>query len=102
MFCGLQAGNKYVRKARISVARQAVKSIIGKERISLLNLEIAPIESQNRGELSVISIEREKTETLTENTKMFVKKFPEFFLRKGKIKNHKVKVTIDDKAKITH
>ena len=32
---------------------------------------------------------------------MFAKEFPELFSRKENIKNHKVKLTIEDEAKIT-
>ena len=93
VFCELQVGNQYV-------ARQGVKSMIGREWLSTLKLEIAP-KSQDKGECIVNSIEKEECEKLSDETKMFVKEFPELFSRKGKIKNHKVKITIKDEAKIT-
>ena len=100
VFCELQVGNQYVRKARILVARQGVKSTIGREWLSSLKLEIAP-KSQDECECIVNSIEKEECEKLSNETKKFVKEFLDLFSKKMKTKNHKVKITIKDEAKIT-
>ena len=83
VFCELQVGNQYVRKARILVARQGVKSIIGREWLSTLKIEIAP-KSQDKDEYIVNSIEKEECEKQSDETKMFVKNFQNYFREKGK------------------
>ena len=77
-----------------------MKSIIGREWLSTLKLEIA-LTNQDKVELIANSIEKEKSSKLSEDTKLFVKIFPELFSRKGKIKNQKVKITTKDEAKFT-
>ena len=54
---------------------------------------------EQKGELDVISIEKEKD--LSAETKQFVKEFPKLFERRGKVKNHKVRINFETDAEIT-
>ena len=54
---------------------------------------------EQKGELDVNSIEKEKD--LSAETKQFVKEFPKLFERRGKVKNHKVRINFKTDAKIT-
>ena len=78
VFCELQVGNQYVRKATILVARQGVNSIFGTEWLSTLMLEIAS-RNQDKGELISKSIEKEESDKLCEEIKIIVKEFPKLF-----------------------
>ena len=55
--------------------------------------------TQEKGELEVNSID--KDEELSEETKQFVKDFPKLFSRKGKIKNHQVKINLKNEARVS-
>ena len=95
VFCELQVGDSYIRKARVLVARKGYKSIIGREWLSTLRFSF----TQEKGELEVNSID--KDEELSEETKQFVKDFPKLFSRKGKIKNHQVKINLKNEARVS-
>ena len=47
VFCELQVGNQYIKKARILVAKKGTKSIIGPEWLSTLTYRFTPV---NEGE----------------------------------------------------
>ena len=94
MFCELQVNDSYVKKARILIAKTGMKSIIGREWLSALRYKLV-----SEGELEVNSIEKE-TE-LSAEAKQFVNEFPKLFERKGKIKNHQVRINFKTGAKIT-
>ena len=72
VFCELQVGDSYVKKARVLVARKDYKSIIGREWLSTLRFSFT-----QKGELEVNSID--KDEELSEETKQFVKELPKLF-----------------------
>ena len=86
--CELQVCDQYVKMVGILVARKGVKSIIGWEWLSRLNLEIAP-KSQNKGELIVKWIEKEEIEKLGEETQCSQKNFPNYFQEKKILKTIK-------------
>ena len=94
VFCELQVGDSYNKKARVLVARKGYKSIIGREWLSTLRYSFM----QEKGELEVISID--KDEELSEEMKQFVKEFPKLFWRRGKIKNYQVQVNLKTGARI--
>ena len=71
VFCELQVGNQYNKKARILVATSGTKSIIGRELLSTLKYIIAPA---NEGECEVNSIKLE--EELSAETEKFSNDFP--------------------------
>ena len=54
---------------------------------------------EQKGELDVNSIEKEKD--LSAETKQFVKESPKLFERRGKVKNHKLRINFKTDAKIT-
>ena len=70
VFCELQVGDQYIKKARILVTKSGTKSIIGREWLSTLKYTIAPT---NKGECEVNSIEKE--EELSTATKQFCNEF---------------------------
>ena len=93
VFCELQVDESYVREARILIAQNGSKSIIGREWLSTLRNKLEP----EQGKLIVNSIEKE----LCEETKQLVKEIPAMFERQGKIKNYQVKINLKPNAKIT-
>ena len=95
MFCELQVNDSYIKKARILIAKNGTKSIIGREWLTTLRYKLAP-----EGELKVNTIESEKSE-LSAETKQFTKEFPKLFEKNGKLKNHQVRINFKPGAKIT-
>ena len=95
VLCELQVGDSYVKKARVLVARNRYKSIIGREWLSTLRHSF----TQEKSELEVNSID--KDEELSEETKQFEKKFPKLFVRRGKNKNYQVKINPRNGARTT-
>ena len=79
VFCELQVNDSYVKKARILIAKEGTKSIIGREWLSTLNCQVAP---EQKGEFEVNSIK--KDQELSVETKQIVKDFPKLFERRGK------------------
>ena len=92
VFCELQVNDVYIKKARVLIAKNGTKPIIGREWLTTLKYK-------QKGELDVNSIEKEKD--LSAETKQFVKEFPKLFERRGKVKNHKVRINFKTDAKIT-
>ena len=88
VFCELQVNDIYIKKARIPIAKNGTKSIIGREWLSTLRYKLVP-----EGELEVNVIDKESE--LSAETKQFVKEFPKLFERKGKIKNHQVRINFN-------
>ena len=74
--------------------KTGTKSIIGREWLSTLRYKLVP-----EGELEVNVIDKESE--LSAETKQFVKELPKLFERKGKIKNHQVRINFKPGAKIT-
>ena len=74
VFCELQVGNQYLKKARILIAKKGTKSIVGREWLSTLRYRFTPV---NEGELEVISVE--KDEELSAEAKQQSKEFPDLF-----------------------
>ena len=97
VFCQLQVGEKVIKKARILVAKEGMKSIVGREWLSTLKFKMV---QKSVGELGINKIEKEG-EKLGQKTKTIVNKFPNLFSRKGKIKDHKIK-KIKENASISH
>ena len=96
VFCELQVGNQYNKKARILIAKKGTKSIIGREWLSTLRYRFTPV---NEGELEVNSVE--KDEELSAEAKQLSNEFPDLFKRNGRIKNHQVKINLKSDAKIS-
>ena len=94
VFFEIQANDSYIKKARILIAKNGMKSIIGREWLSTLRHKLVP-----EGELEVNVVDRESE--LSAETKQFVKELPKLFERKGKIKNHQVRINFKPGAKIT-
>ena len=81
VFCELQVNDSYIKKARTLIAKKGMKSING---TSTLKYKLI---TERKGELEVNSIE--KDQELSVKTKQFVKKNPEVFERRGKVKKVK-------------
>ena len=94
-FCEQQVSNKYIKKARILIAKKGTKSIVGREWLSTLRYRFTPV---NDGELEVNSVE--KDEELSAEAKQLSNEFPDLFKRNGRIKNHQVKFNLKSDAKI--
>ena len=95
VFCQLQVGYQFIKKARILVASKGSRSIIGREWLSTLRYKFEPVVE---GKSEVNSIE--KNEELYEETKKFISKFKKLFTRNGKVKNHQVKIKSKENARI--
>ena len=96
VFCEIQVGNQYVKKARILFAKKRTKSIIDREWLSPLRYRFTPV---NEGELEVNSVE--KNEELSAEAMQLSNEFPELFKRNGRRKNHQVKFNLKSDAKIS-
>ena len=96
VFCELQVGNQYIKKARILIAKKGTKSIIGREWLSTLRYRFTPV---NEGELELNS--GEKDEELSAEAKQLSNDFLTLFERNGRIKNHQVKINLKSDAKIS-
>ena len=95
VFCQLQVGHQFIKKARILVSSKGSRSIIGREWLSTLRHKFEPVVE---GKSEVNSIE--KNEELCEETKKFVSEFKKLFTRNGKVKNHQVKIKLKENARI--
>ena len=95
VFCQLQVGDQFIKKARILVSSKGSRSIIGREWLSTLRYKFEPVVA---GKSEVNSIE--KNEELCEETKKFVSEFKKLFTRNGKVKNHQVKIKLKENARI--
>ena len=76
VICELQVNGKCIKKARILIAKNGTKSIIGREELSTVRYNLVP-----EGELEVNVVDKESE--LRAETKQFVKEFPKLFERKG-------------------
>ena len=97
MFCQLQVGEKFIKKARILVAKEGMKSIVGREWLSTLKFKMI----QNSVVESVINVIEKKGEKPSQKTKALANEFPNLFLRNGKIKDHKTKIKMKEDASIS-
>ena len=77
-----------MKKARILVAKEKMKSIVGREWLSTLKF----YRIQNSVGESVINVIEKEGEKLSQETKALVNEFPNLFSRNGKIKDHKIKI----------
>ena len=96
VFCELQVGNQYNKKARILIAKKGTKSFIGRDWLSTLRYRFTPVKE---GELEVNSVE--KDEELSAEAKQQSNEFPDLFKRNGRIKNHQVKINLKSDAKVS-
>ena len=80
VFCQLQFGDKFMKNARILVAREGTKTIVGRELLSTLKFVMV----QNQVGESEINIIEKKIEQLIGETMTFVNEFPKLFSREGK------------------
>ena len=96
VFCELQVGNQYIKKARILNANKGTKSIVGREWLSTLRYRFTPV---NEGELEVNSVG--KDEELSAEAKQLSNEFPDLFKKNGRIKIHQVKIFLKSDAKIS-
>ena len=88
VFCQLQVGEKVIKKARVLVAREGMKTIVGRELLSTLKFKMVqkPVGDP---------------EKLSQETKALVNEFPNLFSRKGKIKDHKIRIKMKENASIS-
>ena len=97
LFCQLQVGEKFMKKARNLVAKEVRESIMGREWLSTLNFMMV----QNPVGESVINVIEEEVEKLIAETKILIKELLQFLSRTGKIKDHKTKTKMKDDAAIS-
>ena len=82
VFCQLQVGDQFIKKARILVTSKGSRSIIGRQWLSMLRYKFEPVIESKLEENSI-----EKDEELCEETKKFASDFKNLFTRNGKVKN---------------
>ena len=95
VFCHLQVEDQFIKRARILVTSKGSRSIIGREWLSKLCYKFEPV-IEVKSEVNAI----EKDEELCEETKKFVSEFKNLFTRNGKVKNHQVRINLQENAKI--
>ena len=81
--------DSYVRKARLLIAKNATKSIVGREWLSLLQYEFAP--QIDKGGRIVISIEKWEP---SKETKNYIKGLQEMFSRNRQLAIDKIKTEL--------
>ena len=95
IFCELEVGDKYIRKARILVARPGAESIVGRDWLNYLQYRIEP-KSKFSNSINCI------TKTLPTGPWVNEKQ-PEFldlFARQGRIKHHKIHARLHEETVI--
>ena len=95
VFCRLQVGDQFIKKARILGTSKGSRSIIGREWLSTLRYKFEPV---IEGKSEVNSIEKDGE--LCEELKKFANEFKNLFTRNGKVKNHQVRFNLKENAKI--
>ena len=108
-FVRLEVAGVTVSKARVLVAPNSGKSIIGRDWLIALRYKITqPIE---RGECNVNTKFTECAEAVNEispeekispEVQQIMREFPELFKRKGRVKDYEIKIDMKENAKITH
>ena len=107
-FVRLEVAGVTVSKARVLVAPNSGKSIIGRDWLIALRYKITqPIE---RGECNVNTKFTECAEAVNEispeeqispEVQQIMREFPELFKRKGRVKDYEIKIDMKENAKIT-
>ena len=99
IFCELEVGDKYIREARILVARPGAKSIIGRDWLIYLQYRLEP-KSKFSNSINCI------TQTLPTGpcVNEMQAEFPDLFATQGRIKHHKIharlhEITVIDQQK---
>ena len=102
MFASIQVGKTRMSKARVLVAKNGAKSIIGRDWLTALKYRIElPI---TKGENAVNSISRESDESenkLSPDAQQLVQEFPNLFKRRGRVNNYKIKIEMKDGTRVT-
>ena len=88
IFCELEVGGKYIRKARILVARPGAKSIVGRDWLNYLQYTIEPKKGGKYNSINLVNNVTKETENKW--TKEMKLEFPDLFERRGKVKQHKI------------
>ena len=89
-------------KARVLVAKEGAKSIIGRDWLTALKYRIEP--PITKGENAVNSNSRENDESenkLSRDAQQLVQEFPNLFKRRGRVNNYKIKIEMKDSTRIT-
>ena len=95
----VQVGKKTIKKARMVIAREGKKSLVGRDWLRQLNFKVAEVKSESENEHSVNStVIRVK---LSPGLKRLNQLFPKVFKRQETILGHTIKVEFKVGAKIT-
>ena len=107
-FVCLEVAGVTVSKARVQVAPNSGKSIIGRDWLIALRYKISqPIE---RGECKVNTEAGDDAKAINEispeksispEVQQIIREFPDLFKRKGRVKNYEIKIDMKDNAKIS-
>ena len=81
-------GGKYIRKARILVAKPGAKSIIGRDWLNYLHYAIEPKKGGKCNSINLVNNITKETENKW--TKEIKLEFPDLFEQRGKVKQHKI------------
>ena len=107
-FVRLEVAGVTVSKARVLVAPNSGKSIIGRDWLIALRYKIT--QSIERGECNVNTKFTECAEAVNEispeekinpEVQQIMREFPELFKRKGRVKDNEIKIEMKENAKIT-
>ena len=95
----LQVGKRTINRARIVIARDGKKSLVGRNWLTQLNYRVAEASNESQCTNTVNKIENNVE--LAPELKRIKQKFPDFFSRQGKITGHTVKIEFKEGARIT-
>ena len=99
IFCELEVGGKYIRKARILVAKPGTKSIVGRDWLNYLQYAIEP-KTKGKSINSINTISKETKSPPKKWTVEMNSKFHELFERGGRIKHHEIHARLHENAVI--
>ena len=94
--CRVEVENKVIKKARILVAPDGAKAIIGRDWMRQLAYSIQPISDRTQKVNNIMKVNTETEEDVQKSVdlKKLEQKFPKLFTRRGKFKGEKVRQTL--------
>ena len=95
----VQVGKRTIKRARIVIARDGKKSVLGRDWLTQRNYRVA--EASKEGECKNTVNKIENNVELAPELKRIKQKFPEIFSRQGKITGHTIKIEFKEGARVT-
>ena len=95
----VQVGKRTIRRARIVIARDGKKSLVGRDWLTQLNCRVSEASKECESTNTVYKFENDVE--IAPELKRNKQKFPKIFSRQGKITGHTIKIEFKEGARIT-